>query len=68
MPDQDQFIQQTLMISELLIKISVLQNLLLSKGLIYSEEIELETKKVVATLTSLVEENVKKQENKDILS
>lgn len=53
--------QQTILISELLIKISAIENLMLSKGIISKDDVDCETKKVVSQLTKLVEENVKNQ-------
>lgn len=61
MANEDFTNQQTILVSELLIKVSSLENLILTKGLATKEEIDIETKKVVEQLTKLVEANIKKQ-------
>ena len=60
MSDNNQLIyEQTIIVSELLIKVTTLENILLSKGLIDSADVVTETKKVVAKLTELVRQNAK---------
>lgn len=61
MADQDNlFHQQTIMISELLIKVTALQNVMESKGLISNSDIATETKKVVSKLEELIKLNIEK--------
>lgn len=60
MPDNNQLLhEQTLMVSELLIKVTALENALLAKGLINSVDIANETSKVVAKLTDLMKKTIK---------
>lgn len=51
--------EQTLMLSELLIKVTALENAIVAKGLINNVDIACETKKVVDKLTELMKENMK---------
>ncbi len=64
MPDKSELSpehQQTLMVSELLIKVTALENAILAKGLINNVDIATETTKVVAKLTDLMKQNMKEQ-------
>lgn len=53
--------EQTIMISELLIKVTALENAIIAKGLLNNVDVAIETKKVVAKLTELVTKNIKEQ-------
>lgn len=53
--------EQTIIISELLIKVTALENIMLSKGIISSADMSIETKKVVTKLTELVSQNASEQ-------
>ena len=54
------FYEQTIIVSELLIKASTLETLLLSKGLITKDELESETKNVVSKFTELFNKGFQK--------
>lgn len=53
--------EQTIILSELLIKVTALENAILAKGLINNIDIAIEAKKVVAKLTELMKENIEQQ-------
>jgi len=60
MTDDNEFInQQTILVSELLIKVSALEAALLNRKLISKDDIAAETKIVVNKLTSIVNDNLK---------
>jgi hypothetical protein len=50
--------QNLILVSDLLIKVSALENALLNSKVISKEDVELETKKVVAKLTDIINSNV----------
>jgi hypothetical protein len=56
--NKDLLHEQTIMLSELLIKVTALENAILAKGLINAVDIAIESKKVVAKLTELMKENL----------
>lgn len=62
MSDENKLIHdQTIMISELLIKVTALENAVIAKGLINQIDIATETKKVVAKLTDLMKQTIEEQ-------
>lgn len=62
MSDTDFTTQQTILTSELLIKVSTLESILIKKGIILKEDVEEETKLVVEKLRKIVQETVKQQQ------
>ena len=62
MSNDDFATQQTILISELLIKVSTLESVIIKKSLISKEEIEEETKLIVEKLQKIVQETVKQQQ------
>ncbi len=62
MSDENKLIhEQTIMLSELLIKVTALENAVLAKGLINQIDIATETKKVVAKLSELMKQTIEDQ-------
>lgn len=50
--------QNLILVSDLLIKVSALENALLNSKVITKEDVEIETKKVVEKLTNIINSNV----------
>lgn len=57
--------EQTILISELLIKVTALENAIVAKGLINNIDIATETKKIVSKLTELVQQNIMDETKKN---
>jgi hypothetical protein len=57
--------EQTILISELLIKVTALENAVVAKGLINNIDIATETKKIVSKLTELMQQNIMDETKKN---
>lgn len=55
--------QQTLLLSDLFIRVACLEKILLDKQIILKEELEMETKKIVSELSEKIKEIMIEQNN-----